>query len=350
MNIELCNVNTENIDEWNRMVNESPHGTIFHSWNWLTIAAKHSGYTLHPLIGYEKDKPVALFPLFHKKKFGLNFVFSPPPHSALLYLGPVFLFDEKLHQNGRENIYESFVDGINDYIKQELHAQYVQIMLPPKLHDPRPFAWSGYTVKPEYNYVTDLSQGSDYLMKNLPKKKRQDINRAYKRGITVELGEKEELEAIYNLMVERYKEQGRAVLVPKEYLLEIYDKYSDQMKIFVTKYEDEIVTGLIDVHYKNSLFSWIGNPKPSIPISPSPNDLLLWEEVLYACEHGFTSYVTMGAAGNQRLHSYSSSKYNPKLDVRFSAKKRSLIVGWAESAYINVLKPVKSYIKRSGSP
>lgn len=350
MNVELCKANAENIEEWNRLVDESPQGTIFHTWNWLTIAAKHSGYTVHPLIGYENNKPVALFPLFHMKKFGMDFVFSPPPHSALLYLGPVFLFDEKLHQSGRENVYESFLAGVNDYIKQELHAQYVQIYLPPKLLDPRPFAWSGYTVKPEYNYVTDLRIGADALMENLPKKKRQDINRAYKRGITVELGGEKELEVIYDLMVERYKEQGQLVLVPKAYLFEIYDEYADQMRIFVTKYEGQIVTGLIDVQYKNSLYSWIGNPKPSIEISPSPNDLLLWEEIKYCCEQGFTSYVTMGAAGNERLHTYYSSKFNPKLDVRFSAKKCSPIVGCAELAYTNILKPAKSYIKRSGSP
>lgn len=350
MSVKICKIDEEMADEWNRIIYESPHGTIFHTWKWLTIAGKHSGYTLHPLIGYVKNKPVALFPLFHRKKFGLNFVFSPPPHTALLYLGPVFLFDDKMQQNKKEIIYSSFLDGINDYIKQELHAQYVQVYLPPKLHDPRPFAWSGYTVKPEYNYETDVRLGADYLMENLPKKKRQDINRAYKRGITVEFGGKEELEVIYNLMVERYKEQGRSVLVPLEYLFEIYDTYHDHIKIFITKYDGEIATGLIDVHYKDSLYSWVGNPKPSIEISPSPNDLLLWEEILYCCEHGFTSYVTMGAAGNERLHTYYSSKFNPDLDVRFSAKKCSTIVGCIESAYTNAYKPVKSIMKKSGFP
>ncbi|WFN35122.1 GNAT family N-acetyltransferase [Methanogenium sp. S4BF] len=255
-----------------------------------------------------------------------------------------------MQQSRREHIYCSFLEGINDYIKRNLHAQYVQVFLPPKLCDPRPFTWSGYTVKPEYNYVTDLSPGADYLIQSLPKKKRQDISRAYKRGITVEMGGKEELEVIYNLMVDRYREQGRSVLVPKEYLFEIYDAYCDQIKIFVTKYEGEIATGLIDVLYNNSLYSWIGNPKPLTEISPSPNDLLLWEEIQYCCEHGFTSYVTMGAAGNERLHTYYSSKFNPDLDIRFSAKKCSSIIGCFESAYANAYKPAKSYIKKSGFP
>lgn len=170
MDLKLCKLNKENADEWNGIVNKSPHGTIFHTWNWLSIAAKHSGFTLHPLIGYEKDEPVALLPLFHRKKFGLNFVFSPPPHTALLYLGPVFLFNDSMHQNKREKIYTSFLDGVNDYIKKELHPQYMQVFLPPKLHDPRPFTWSGYTVKPEYNYVADLRPGLIILWKTFRKR------------------------------------------------------------------------------------------------------------------------------------------------------------------------------------
>jgi len=348
MDVKLCRVEEEKADEWNRIVDASPHGTIFHTWNWVKIAGKHSGCTLHPLIGYVKNEPVGLIPLFHRKKFGINFVLSPPPHLALLYLGPVLLFDSIELQSKRERIYSSFLQCVNDYIQQELKGQYVQIFLPPKLSDPRPFTWSGYTVKPEYNYVSDLSPGAEELYQRLPKKKRQDINRAQRRGITVDMGGKEELNAIYDLMVRRYNEQGRFVQVPKEYLSEIHDTYPDHLKVFVTKYDGEIVTGLINIQYKDSLFSWIGNPKPLEPISPSPNELIQWKEIQYCCEQGLTRYVTMGAAGNQRLHTYYSSKFNPDLDVRFSAKKSSPFVGGIESIFSNVYKPLLASWRRHG--
>ncbi|KAF1075590.1 lipid II:glycine glycyltransferase FemX [Methanogenium sp. MK-MG] len=348
MNVELYTADRNDSGEWDRIVHESSHGTIFHTRDWLDIAAAHSGFTLHPLMGSVNDEPVGLFPLFRKKIFGINLVVSPPPHTALLYLGPVVRFSAVQQQNKRESLYVSFLDAVNDYIKRELKAQYVQIFLPPQLSDPRPFTWSGYTVKPEYSYVTDLSNGAEHLFQSLPKKKRQDINRAQKRGLTVETGGKNELEAVYNLMVDRYREQGRRVRVPIDYLFEIYAAYPENLKIFVARYEGDIVTGLIDILYENTLFSWIGNPKPLKNISPSPNDLLLWEEIQYCCEQGLTSYVTMGAAGDERLHTYYSSKFNPHLDIRFSAKKCSSVVGCIESAYANVYKPVTSSLKRQG--
>jgi len=350
MNVKICRADDGDADEWNRIADESPQGTIFHTWNWLKIAEKYSGFVLHPLIGYVKNDPVGLFPLFTRKRFGLNFVFSPPPHTALLYLGPALLSDTIPLQSRREMINSSFLDGVNDYINQELRAQYVQAFLPPKFSDPRPFTWSGYTVKPEYNYVSDLSPGAESLYQSLPKKKKQDIQRAQRRGITVEMGGKEELNAIYELMVERYREQGKSVLVPREYLFEILGTYPENLKIFVTYHEGEIVTGLIDIQDKDSLLSWIGNPKPLKSISPSPNDLLQWVEIQYCCQEGITSYVTMGAAGNERLHTYYSSKFNPHLDVRFSVKKCSPFMGCLESAYVNAGKPVKSFLKKSGLP
>lgn len=347
MNVSICSADEGQADEWDRIVDESSHGTIFHTWNWLSIAARHSGCTLHPLIGYVKNEPVGLFPLFTRRKFGMNFVFSPPPHTALIYLGPAILADNIHLQSRKEKIYSSFLDSVNDYITNEVRAHYVQIFLPPKFADPRFFTWSGYTVRPEYNYVSDVSPGAEKLYRDLPKKKRQDIARARKRGITIEMGGIEELNEMYHLMVERYREQGRAVLVPKEYLFEIYATFPDNILIFIAKYEHEIVSGVIDVLNRGSLLSWIGNPRPLKSISPSPNDLLQWEEIQYCCDHGLTSYVTMGAAGNERLHTYYSEKLNPKLDIRFSAKKCSPLAGCVESVYIHAYKPTISYLKNS---
>ena len=91
--------------------------------------------------------------------------------------------------------------------------------------------------------------------------------------------------------------------VPRQYFLEIYDNFKDNLKIFVAKLDSEIVTGNIDFQYRDVHYSWVGNPKPKIPISPSPNDLLLWESVLSAQENGCRYYITMSAAGNKRLHS-----------------------------------------------
>ena len=114
--------------------------------------------------------------------------------------------------------------------------------------------------------------------------------------------------------------------------------YKNNLKIFVAKVDGEIVTGSIDFQYRDTHYSWIGNPKPKTRISPSPNDLLIWESVRYACEQGFRYYVTMNAAGDKRLHSYYASKFDPELKAHLSVKKHSI-------PGRNIGKRVYKYIK-----
>jgi hypothetical protein len=134
-------------------------------------------------------------------------------------------------------------------------------------------------------------------------------------------------------------------MVPRSYLTDIFDSYKGNVTVFVAKYDEEIVTGLIDLHYKETIYSWIGNLKPIIKVSPSPTDLLNWEAVSYGCEQGFKYYVLLSAAGNERLHSYSSAKFSPELKIRFHAKKTSIASGLFEKGYINILKPVHARMK-----
>ena len=340
--VELKVAREEDAELWDRLVESSPHGTIFHTWKWLKIAEKHTNSKLFTLVGYRGEVPVGIFPLFYQKKAFLKMVFSPPPHVAIIYLGPALVDYDKLRQSKKEINFVEFQRQVDEFIKEELKANYISISLPPRLPDPRPFQWSGYEVEPAYGYVMDLSKGIEYIWQNkCDRKLRQDIERGIRRGISIEEGGKKELEVIYDLMIERYAEQDRVVTVPKEYLLDVYDAFSENLRIFVGKYDGEIVTGIIDVCYKDKVASWIGNPRSRINISPSPNDLLNWEAMKYACEHGFKYYETIGAAGDERLH-YYSSKFNPELLIRFSVKKTSFMSKLLENTYFMLLKPACS--------
>lgn len=350
MTVEIRIAQNADAKEWDSIISESPQGTLFHYWDWLKITEKHTRTKLYPLIGMKKGISIGVYPLFFQKKGPARMVFSPPPHAAIFYLGPVFAENKTLTQEKRENIYKDFHSSVENFILNDLNANYISIALSPELQDPRPFTWSGYTVGPAYDYVTDLSKGEDFLFQSLDKKQRQDLNRAKKRGISVEIGGQKEINLIMDLMTNRYEEQTKIVTVTPEYLTDIFDKFRDNIPVFVTRVEGEIVTGLIDLQHRDTLYSWIGNPKPRMPVSPSPNDLMAWEIIRYGCEHNIKSLVTMGAAGNERLHTYYASKYDPELSVRYNAKKTSFISGLFEKGYTDLLKPLYGKMRsiRSG--
>jgi len=339
MTMELRIAQNADAKEWDRIIAESPHGTLFHHWDWLKITEKHTRTKLFPLIGIKDGVSIGIIPLFFQKNGPVRMVFSPPPHAAIFYLGPVFVGIAGLTQEKWEILYMDFHGSVENFIKNDLNANYIHIALSPSLQDPRPFTWSGYTVGSSYDYVTDLRNGADHLFQSLDKKQRQDLNRAKKRGISTEMGGQKEINLILDLMTNRYEEQTKAVTVSPGYITDVYDKFKDNIAVFVTRNEGEIVTGLIDLQYRDTLYSWIGNPKPRRPVSPSPNDLMAWEIIRYGCEREYKSLVTMGAAGNERLHTYYASKFDPGLSIRYHAKKTSFISGIFEKGYTTILKP-----------
>ena len=336
MSVELNIVSEGDAEEWDRLVDSSPHGTIFHTWKWLKIAEKHTNLKLYPIINYKGTEPIGIIPLFYKKKI-IKMVFSPPPYAAIPYLGPVLKDYDKLKEDKRLSFLSDLQREIDNFIFSELKANYVSISLPPGMLDCRPFIWTGYQINPFFNYIFDLSKGPEHIWAQFKKRLRQDIERAKRKEIYVEEGSKDELYFIYNAIVERYKRQNRAVYMPKSYLSDLYDKfYPNNLRIFVAKYENEPVGGLVALCYKNKISFWIGSAKSNVE-GVSPNDLAHWEAIKWACEQGFKYCEEIGA-GTERLVQFKA-KYNPTLSVCFSAKKySSLLIKLIELSYEKKLR------------
>ncbi|MGA9620636.1 MAG: GNAT family N-acetyltransferase [Methanoregula sp.] len=345
MTIELRVAQNNDKEEWDSMVSQSSQGTLFHQWEWLKIVERNSGSRLYPLIGMNKGSPIGLIPLFLQKIGPLKMVFSPPPHVVIFYLGPIFLKTDSLKQEKIESQYLEFQKQFEDFINTDLHAQYTFISLPPALHDPRPFKWSGYHIQLNFDYSTDLSIGADSLFSSLDKRQRQDIKRAKERNMTFEIGGENEYKYILDLMDLRYAQQGKIVKVPRSYFVDLFKAYKDNILVSTVKVDEEVVTGTIHLKYRDSVYSWVGNPKPIKSLSPSPNDLLIWESIRYATENGYRYYTALSAAGNKRLHLYYAGKCNPALNIRYTATKKSIPADLVERGYLNILQPVLQKVR-----
>lgn len=334
---------------WDEIVERSAHGKLFHRWQWLKIAEKYTGHQLLPLIGYQHAEPVVICPLFLKKTRWYSVVTSPPPQSAIFGLGPVFPNYQTLVQYKKEMVVTAFLEEFDRYITDELNPDYQSISLPIGYPDPRPFRWSGYTIQPYFDYVIDLNPGFDQLYTSLPKKRKGDIRRAKKRGMDARVGGRADLEKVLDLMRIRYIEQKKPISIQNEYVCELYEAFPNNIEIIIVEKDGEIISGVIDLFYKNEAFSWIGSPRPFKVISPSPNDFLLCTAIQHACTCGLKRYIHLGNAGNERLHKYYASKFTPELTVRWSASKKTFKGQCMESAYLG-LKPLRTLLKKESLP
>jgi hypothetical protein len=344
MDINIKIANEEDKEIWNNIVLNSPHGTIFHTWEWLRITEKHSGYTLYPLMGLDGDKKMAIFPVFYKKNLFIKSVFSPPPKTAIPYLGPVFAEYNELKQNKREGLYFEFQKEVEEFIKTKLRPHYSFISISPGLLETRPFGWSGYQVEPKYNYSINLLLGEERILAGFTKNLRQTLKVSEKAGVTVESGGEEELRRIYDMLAENYRKQKRKLPITLEYVLDIYRAfYPEHMNIFVAKHNHKTVGGMIDVHYKSKVYGWIGNTKNS-NTEYDINELIQWKAIHLGCKDGLTEYEIIGA-NTPRLSQFKT-KFNPELSIYFNATKYSS--SWVkipEYGYTNVLKPLEGRLK-----
>jgi hypothetical protein len=98
---------------WDKHIEDSVYGTLFHKWDFLKIIEKHSESKLYPYGVFRGEELVCLFPLFVKQFMGLRMIFSPPPGLAVPYLGFVMVSAyDRLKQRRKESYINDVADGM----------------------------------------------------------------------------------------------------------------------------------------------------------------------------------------------------------------------------------------------
>ena len=285
---------------WDDIIFSSIEGTLFHTWKWLKIMEKHNRKKifsrhyrgiLYPLIVREKDEIIGLMPVFFYNTPFLKMACSPSFSVENLYLGPVVRKNDKNKTHSKQYLFLQFQKAIDDFLKNTLKSNFISIHSSPGMSDPRPFIWSGYKVEPEFTYIIDLSPGEKILWGNINKSTRNAINKLERKGVSVDNGSKEDIEIIYNLLFRRER-----IYATKEFLLEIFQNFfPENLNFLIARKDGYPLTGIITIFYKNKVSIWIGSPKIT-STEVSPNYIVYWEGIRWACNNNFKYFEIIGAS------------------------------------------------------
>lgn len=295
------------------------------------------------MIGLKGDSQIGIFPIFYQKELFLKVVSSPPLHSAIPFLGPAIVDYDKLKQDKKETNFIEFQRAVEEFMQHNLKPNYTLFFTAPGLLDLRPLKWTGYRVEPFYDYKLDLSVGLDKVWENFGSNLRGHVRDAEGK-VTVSEGSETELLYIIESLIERYKEQDKMPTTTSAYILELFKAfYPKNFKVFIARYNNELVGGIIALCYKDTISFWMGSVKPQIQ-KIQPNDFLHWEAIKWAYNNNFRYYEEVGA-NTERLCKYKS-KFNGVLSTRFSAKKySSFIYKFGEYCYFKFFKRFYSSLK-----
>jgi len=308
---------------WNDVLSKSPNGTIFHSWEWLTLVAKYARKKIankvvagrfYPLIAFDGDEPIGAFPVFKFRCFGITLLLSPPHGTENYYMGPIIVYNKNIKKSKFERRLLDFWKAIDEFLQDNFSPSYTLIHTSPGLVDTRFFKWRRYTVEPRYTYTIDLNVGVEELWGRLSKSMRREIRKS-KTKFEIREGESKDVKEIYH----RMKERGR-IYCTLDYLKKVYEVFHpENLKIFVAEDRNNIVSGIINLVYRDKVLFWIGLPKVNSDVSP--NGLLLWNSIEWAVNNSYSKYEIMSAE-EPELFPFKS-RFNAELELIFTARRYS---------------------------
>jgi len=318
---------------WDRFIDESPYGLLFHKWDFLKIVERHTGYNLLPYGVYKGSELICVCPFFLKRQMGVHLVFSPPPRVGVPYLGFVMspTYDQ-LRQRRKESYLGDAIREINGELLK-LSPNYVSLVTVPGFEDVRPFLWAGYDAGIYYTYVIDLRQPLDEIWSGFDHNCKKNIKLC--NGHALELRASTGSREFYDLLAARYGEQKlRVPIVSAEYLQDLLAVYPDNLKLHYLYEGEHIVAAELNCQYKGRVMQWLGNTivQKDVPA----NYYMRWESIKKAKADGFQQFEIQGA-DTQRLCP-NKAGFNPALARNFNIYRKDAMGLLAEWTYQTFVK------------
>ncbi|KAB1191223.1 MULTISPECIES: GNAT family N-acetyltransferase [Haloferax] len=332
MTIEIREFDRTRRDEWDRYVERSEDASLFHQYRALELQAEHSDSTLHPLVGFKNEHPIGLYPVFEIRKGPVRTAFSPPPDIRVPYLGPVMLDTDPIKRRKLERRRHQFIEGCTNWVEREISPTYSHTRIGDHYSDMRMFQWDGFVVTPRYTYNVDLTPDEDDLLLSFSRNARRNIRGCGEEMENISVGGRTDLEEILSVVEGRYEEQDIAFGVPPEFVCDLYDELPEgQIRPYVYRVDGEFVSGIIAIHYGDTVSRWMGGVRTNQSDRASVNDLLDWRIMCDAKREGRVRYDLVGA-NTRRLNRYKA-KYNPELVTVYQIERGSLPARTAAHLY-----------------
>lgn len=312
-------------DRWNRWVDRSPHGTVFHRYEALDVQAEHGDVDSHLLIGYKGEEPVGILPIFERRIGPISVAFSPPPDLLVSYLGPALLNMEALRRRKQDRRLQGFVEGVFEWLREEIDPVYTHVRTNGAYEDLRPFLWNGCQATPEYTYLLDLTPGRDEVFDGTSGTLRSNVRNTPDEDYTIEEGGPEAIAAIIEQVRSRYESQDASYHVTPAFVTDLYDRLSeDRVRPYVCSVDGSFVGGIVALDDGETVYRWQGGVRPEGDLDLEVNDLVDWRIIRDAIERGRTTYDFVGA-NDPHINRYKA-KFNPGLETYYSLERGSALV------------------------
>lgn len=204
--VQLDNSDINQLERWDKFIDETAEGSLFHKSYWLlnsNTAKKSSADSVEFWVIENANKEwVAAIPITYRKVMGQKVLVMP---YFTPYLGPVFKIVKNI-KTYKDISSKKEINGlIADKIKKEFRLLFYTFSY--KHKDMQPYMWKSMNTTLRYTYILELDD-LDKAWSNLEQKRRNDINRGIKLNHKLEWGFEKNLDKFFQLNEMTFKRQG----------------------------------------------------------------------------------------------------------------------------------------------
>jgi len=254
-----------------RFVSESDSTNLYHDYRWGRIAESCFGHKYRVLVSENAEGGIdGLFPFVHfdSLAFG-NFIVSMPYFNY----GGVAAKDDAAR-------YDLIEEAIR--LAKDLKARHIEFRQERSLGD-------GFREKThKVSMRLRLPASPDELWKSFPSKLRSQVRVPQKAGLACRMGRLDELDAFYAVFSRNMRDLGTPVY-PKSFFRRILEEFPENTCIAsVYKGDLPVASGFL-AGFKDRLeIPWASSVRDYNRLSP--NMLLYWSCLKYACEKGYSTF------------------------------------------------------------
>lgn len=255
---------------WRRVVHESTQSSLAHAPEWFQLIQEAYGH--HPiyLSAHDGQGRWGVLPAFAVRRpfFGtvvtsMPFLDSGGPCAPSLALARVLV----------------------DHLVAEARRIGARLV---ELRCSEPLSLPVAPIQTKVNMTLHLQNDPDHVWRHFDKTVRNQVRKAERSGLTIELGGAEKLSAFYDAFVERMRDLGSPVHAPA-FLAAVFERFGSQARILLVKKGNQTAGGLVALTFKDRLIvPWATSSKEYFPLCP--NMLLYWEAIRMACVEGFRRF------------------------------------------------------------
>ena len=330
MAIDVRLATQDDLDQWNRFVDRSPHGTPFHTLEYLDVLAEQSGTDLYRYIGYKGQELVGAFPVFLKHRGPVTVAFSPPPDLKATYLGPVLTSKQQSKTRREERQNRQFVQSVLDAVEEAHGPSYYHVKPSSRYVDSRPFAWNEFEGTISYTYHVDLTTGEDELFDAFSSDARRAVRDCRDVDCEVVEGDADTVRWFMPRLADLHDERDAAFNITADFVVELCERLpDDSVYVYEARVDGEYAGGWVVLESGDTTYYWQAYARRDTGVGV--NDYAVWTMMRDAMDRGAERFDLVGA--NRLGLAKYKSKFAPELVTHQALEKGTRTMKLASSVY-----------------